>query len=171
MATMKRVAERHNFKVLLHEKPFKGINGSGKHNNWSLGTDTGINLLGPGKTSQENLQFITFIVNVLMAVYKNNALLKASISSANNAHRLGANEAPPAIISVFLGATISKILDELASSEGTSNIAITEKTVEGTFEIEKETEPDILGGFLLEIDFYRWDASLVRQLQEIKENL
>ncbi|MDR1667052.1 MAG: glutamine synthetase III [Bacteroidales bacterium] len=128
MATMKRVAERHQFKVLLHEKPFKGINGSGKHNNWSLGTDTGINLLGPGKNAAENLQFITFMVNVLQAVYKNNALLKASIATANNAHRLGANEAPPAIISVFLGATISKVLDELENSTGTSNIKVVEKT-------------------------------------------
>ncbi|MDR1865760.1 MAG: glutamine synthetase III [Bacteroidales bacterium] len=128
MSTMKRVAEHHNFKVLLHEKPFKGINGSGKHNNWSLGTDTGINLLGPGKNAAENLQFITFMVNVLQAVYKNNALLKASIASANNAHRLGANEAPPAIISVFLGTQITKVLDELENSEGTSAIRVTEKT-------------------------------------------
>jgi glutamine synthetase len=128
MSTMKRVAERHNFKVLLHEKPFKGINGSGKHNNWSLGTDTGINLLGPGKNANENLQFITFMVNVMQAVYKNNALLKASIASANNAHRLGANEAPPAIISVFLGTTISKILDELEKSTSASAIKVTEKT-------------------------------------------
>ncbi|MDR2040387.1 MAG: glutamine synthetase III [Bacteroidales bacterium] len=128
MSTMKRVAEHHNFKVLLHEKPFKGINGSGKHNNWSLGTDTGVNLLGPGKNASENLQFITFLANVLMAVYKNNALLKASISSATNAHRLGANEAPPAIISVFLGSQISKVLDKLESSEGISTIKVTEKT-------------------------------------------
>jgi glutamine synthetase len=128
MTVMKRVAENHNFKVLLHEKPFKGINGSGKHNNWSLGTDTDINLLAPGKNASENLQFITFMVNVLQAVFKNNALLKASIASANNAHRLGANEAPPAIISVFLGTTISKILDELEKSDGTSPIKVTEKT-------------------------------------------
>jgi glutamine synthetase len=128
MATMKRVAERHQFKVLLHEKPFKGINGSGKHNNWSLGTDTGVNLLGPGKNAAENLQFITFMVNVLQAVYKNNALLKASIATANNAHRLGANEAPPAIISVFLGATITGVLDEIETSKGTSNIKVVEKT-------------------------------------------
>jgi glutamine synthetase len=128
MSTMKRVAEHHNFKVLLHEKPFKGINGSGKHNNWSLGTDTGINLLGPGKNATENLQFITFVVNVMQAVYTHNALLKASIASANNAHRLGANEAPPAIISVFLGTTISKVLDELEKSTGTSTIKVIEKT-------------------------------------------
>ncbi|MDR1156541.1 MAG: glutamine synthetase III [Bacteroidales bacterium] len=128
MSTMKRVAERHHFRVLLHEKPFKGINGSGKHNNWSLGTDTGVNLLGPGRNAQENLQFITILVNVLMAVYRNNALLKASISSATNAHRLGANEAPPAIISVFLGSQISAVLDALETSEGTSPIRVTEKT-------------------------------------------
>ncbi len=89
------------FPVLLHEKPFKGVNGSGKHNNWSLGTDTGILLHAPGKTAKDNLRFITFIVNTLMAVYQHNGLLKASIMSATNAHRLGANEAPPAIISSF----------------------------------------------------------------------
>ena len=116
MSIMKKVARRHCFRVILHEKPFKGINGSGKHNNWSLGTDTGVNLLSPGKTPQDNLQFITFLVNVMMAVYKRNGLLKASIASATNAHRLGANEAPPAIISVFLGRQISAVLDKLASS-------------------------------------------------------
>jgi len=128
MSTMKRVAERHHFRVILHEKPFKGINGSGKHCNWSLGTDTGINLLAPGKAAQENLQFVSFLVNVLMAVYRNNALLKASISSATNVHRLGAAEAPPAIISVFLGSQISMLLDELETSEGISPIRVTEKT-------------------------------------------
>lgn len=128
MAVMKTVAARHAFKVLLHEKPFKGINGSGKHNNWSLGTDTGINLLGPGKNAKENLQFIAFVSNVLMAVYKNNALLKASISSATNAHRLGANEAPPAIISVFMGTQISALLDELAASTDIKDIQVKEKT-------------------------------------------
>ncbi len=128
MSVMKTVARHHNFRVLLHEKPFKGINGSGKHNNWSLGTDTGINLLGPGKNAKENLQFITFVSNVLMAVYKHNALLKASISSATNAHRLGANEAPPAIISVFMGSQISTLLDELADSEDLKDIEVREKT-------------------------------------------
>ena len=128
MSTMKRVAERHHFKVILHEKPFKGINGSGKHCNWSLGTDSGINLLAPGKTAYENLQFVTFLANVLMAVYKNNALLKASISSATNVHRLGADEAPPAIISVFLGRQISMLLDELESGKGVSPIHVTERT-------------------------------------------
>jgi glutamine synthetase len=127
MSVMREVAERHHFKVLLHEKPFKGINGSGKHNNWSLGTDTGVNLLGPGKNAQENFQFITFVSNVLMAVYKNNALLKASISSATNAHRLGANEAPPAIISVFMGSQISTLLDHLESSKGIHDIEVEEK--------------------------------------------
>ena len=119
MSVMKKIARRHNFRMLFHEKPLKGINGSGKHNNWSIGTDTGVNLLSPGKTGIENLQFITFMVNVLMAVYKNNALLKASISSATNAHRLGANEAPPAIVSVFLGKQITNFLDkmEVASTD------------------------------------------------------
>ena len=110
MSVMREVARRHNFRVLLHEKPFKGVNGSGKHNNWSLGTDTGVLLFAPGKTQKENLQFITFIV------YKYNGLLKASISSATNGHRLGANEAPPAIISIFMGKQISEVLEKLAES-------------------------------------------------------
>ncbi|MDR1897571.1 MAG: glutamine synthetase III [Prevotellaceae bacterium] len=122
MSLMKKVARRHYFRVLLHEKPFKGINGSGKHNNWSLGTDTGVNLLSPGKTPQEKLQFITFLVNVTRAVWKHNGLLKASISSATNAHRLGANEAPPAIISIFLGTQVSAALDEIEKSDGNSVI-------------------------------------------------
>ena len=117
MALMRKISRKHSFRVLLHEKPFKGINGSGKHNNWSLGTDTGILLMAPGKTPEENLRFITFIVNVLMAVYRHNGLLKASISSATNAHRLGANEAPPAIISSFLGTQLSKVLEHLEKSE------------------------------------------------------
>ena len=117
MALMRKISRKHGFRVLLHEKPFKGINGSGKHNNWSLGTDTGILLMAPGKTPEENLRFITFIVNVLMAVYRHNGLLKASISSATNAHRLGANEAPPAIISSFLGTQLSKVLEHLEKSE------------------------------------------------------
>jgi glutamine synthetase len=127
MSVMKRVAERHSFRVLLHEKPFKGVNGSGKHNNWSLGADTGINLFAPGKTDTDDLQFIAFLVNVLMAVHKNNALLKASISSAANVHRLGAAEAPPAIISVFLGNQISALLDGLEAGNGISQIKVTEK--------------------------------------------
>ena len=99
MSLMRKVARSHGFRLLLHEKPFKGVNGSGKHNNWSLGTDTGVLLMAPGKTAEDNLRFITFIVNTLMAVYHHNGLLKASIMSATNAHRLGANEAPPAIVS------------------------------------------------------------------------
>jgi glutamine synthetase len=122
MALMRKIARKHGFRVLLHEKPFKGINGSGKHNNWSLGTDTGIMLMSPGKTPEDNLRFVTFIVNVLMAVYRHNGLLKASISSATNAHRLGANEAPPAIISSFLGAQLTQVLDHLEKSEPESLI-------------------------------------------------
>lgn len=113
MSLMRKVARTHGFRVLLHEKPFKGVNGSGKHNNWSLGTDTGVLLMAPGKTTEENLRFITFVVNTLMAVFRHNGLLKASIMSATNAHRLGANEAPPAIISSFLGSQLSKVLDRI----------------------------------------------------------
>ena len=129
MTIMDKIARRHQFRVLLHEKPFKGINGSGKHNNWSLGTDTGVNLLGPGKTASENLQFITFLVNAISAVYKHNGLLKASIMSATNAHRLGANEAPPAIISTFLGTQVSAVLDKLAASKGDDAIRFDAKNV------------------------------------------
>ncbi len=129
MTIMDKIARRHQFRVLLHEKPFKGINGSGKHNNWSLGTDTGVNLLGPGKTASENLQFITFLVNVVSAVYKHNGLLKASIMSATNAHRLGANEAPPAIISAFLGSQVSAVLDKLAASKSDDAIRFDAKNV------------------------------------------
>ena len=117
MSVMNEVARRHNFRVLLHEKPFNGINGSGKHNNWSLGTDKGTMLFSPGKTSKDNLQFLTFVVNVMTAVYRHNALLKASIISATNAHRLGANEAPPAIISMFLGTQLSKILEKVEKGD------------------------------------------------------
>ncbi len=127
MSVMKRVARRHNFRVLLHEKPFKGINGSGKHCNWSMGTDTGINLFSPGEDREDNLRFITFIVNSIMAVYKYNSLLKASIASASNAHRLGANEAPPAIISTFLGSQISEILDKFENSSIEDAIEVDEK--------------------------------------------
>ena len=116
MSLMNEVARRHNFRVLLHEKPFAGVNGSGKHNNWSLSTDTGTLLFAPGKTPEANLQFITFIVNVMAAVHKHNGLIKASIMSATNAHRLGANEAPPAIISIFTGSQLSAVLDRLADS-------------------------------------------------------
>ncbi|MDC0006836.1 glutamine synthetase III [Winogradskyella sp.] len=113
MDVMKKVAERHSFKVLLHEKPFAGVNGSGKHNNWSLSTDTGINLLSPGKTPMSNLQFLTFFINTIKAVNEYEELLRAAIASASNDHRLGANEAPPAIISVFIGAQLTKVLEEL----------------------------------------------------------
>ena len=116
MSLMKKVARRHSFRVLLHEKPYAGINGSGKHNNWSLTTDTGILLHAPGKTPEDNLRFLVFIVETLMAVYRHNGLLKASIMSATNAHRLGANEAPPAIISSFLGTQLSQVLDHLEVS-------------------------------------------------------
>ena len=116
MSLMRKVARTHGFRVLLHEKPFKGVNGSGKHNNWSLGTDTGILLMAPGKTAEENLRFITFVVNTLISLYRHNGLLKASIMSATNAHRLGANEAPPAIISSFLGRQLSKVLDHMEDS-------------------------------------------------------
>ncbi|UUC45268.1 glutamine synthetase III family protein [Flavobacterium cerinum] len=113
MDVMQKVAERHFFKVLFHEKPFKGVNGSGKHNNWSLATDTGVNLLSPSKTPMSNLQFLTFFVNTIKAVYNNEELVRASIASASNDHRLGANEAPPAIISVFIGQQLTKVLEEL----------------------------------------------------------
>lgn len=116
MKVMDDVARRHNFRVLLHEKPFAGINGSGKHNNWSLGTDTGTLLFAPGKTPRENLRFITFFAIVMAAVHRHNGLLKASIASATNAHRLGANEAPPAIISIFTGSQIADILTRLENS-------------------------------------------------------
>ena len=117
MSLMKRIARKHGFRVLLHEKPFDGINGSGKHNNWSLSTDTGILLHAPGKTPEENLRFVTFIVETLMAVYKHNGLLKASIMSATNAHRLGGNEAPPAIISSFLGTQLTELLNHIEQSD------------------------------------------------------
>ena len=113
MDVMQKVAERHDFKVLFHEKPFKGVNGSGKHNNWSLATDTGVNLLSPGKTPMSNLQFLTFFINTIKAVYKNEELMRAGIATASNDHRLGANEAPPAIISVFIGDQLTKVLNEL----------------------------------------------------------
>jgi glutamine synthetase len=113
MDVMQKVAERHDFKVLFHEKPFKGVNGSGKHNNWSLATDTGVNLLSPSKTPMSNLQFLTFFINTIKAVNDNESLLRAAIASASNDHRLGANEAPPAIISVFIGGQLTKVLAEL----------------------------------------------------------
>ena len=129
MTIMDKVARRHNFRVLLHEKPFKGVNGSGKHCNWSIGTDTGINLIGPGHTPQENLQFIVFLVNVIAAVHRHNGLLKATIMSATNEHRLGANEAPPAIISTFLGTQLSTVLDKLERSKSEDAIRFDAKNV------------------------------------------
>lgn len=128
MDLMKRIARKHNFVVLLHEKPYNGVNGSGKHNNWSLCTDTGINLFSPGKNPKSNLLFLTFLVNVLMMVYKNQNLLRASIASAGNSHRLGANEAPPSIFSIFLGKQLSGILDEFASHIDSKQAGIESKT-------------------------------------------
>ena len=127
MDLMKRIATKHNFNVLLHEKPFKGINGSGKHNNWSLCTDTGINLFSPTKTAEGNMLFLTFVVNVLMMVYKNQDLLRASIVSAGNSHRLGAAEAPPAILSIFLGGHLSNMLDEVAERLGDAKLTSEKK--------------------------------------------
>ena len=127
MNLMHTLARKHGFVVLLHEKPFEGVNGSGKHNNWSLGTDTGTPLLAPGKDALGNLQFITFFVNVLAAVQKHNALLKASIASATNAHRLGANEAPPAIVSAFLGRTMTQVLRKLLEVPSDTPIEIAGK--------------------------------------------
>lgn len=128
MSLMKKLARKHSFRVVLHEKPFAGVNGSGKHNNWSLGTDTGVNLFAPGKTDSENLQFITFLVNTLVAVHKHNGLLKAIISSATNAHRLGGNEAPPAIISVFLGRQLTEVLDNLVDANLDDKIRLGDKS-------------------------------------------
>lgn len=128
MDVMEKVARRHNFRVLLHEKPYAGVNGSGKHNNWSLSTNTGKNLLSPGKTPKTNLQFLTFFINTVKAVHDNADLLRASIAGANNDHRLGANEAPPAIMSVFLGTQLSFVLDELESKVKTGKMSPDEKT-------------------------------------------
>lgn len=127
MNLMTKIARRHGFVVLFHEKPFDGVNGSGKHNNWSLGTDTGTQLFAPGKDANGNLQFVTFFVNVLAAVQKHNALLKASIASATNAHRLGANEAPPAIVSAFLGKTMTDVLHKLLEVPSDTPIEIAGK--------------------------------------------
>lgn len=127
MSLIAEVARRHKFRILLHEKPFAGVNGSGKHNNWSLGTDTGTMLFAPGKTPMENLQFITFVVNVMAAVHRHNGLLKASIMSATNCHRLGANEAPPAIISIFLGKQLSEILAQVEHSSNDEMFSVSGK--------------------------------------------
>ncbi len=141
MSVMNEVARKHNFRVLLHEKPFAGVNGSGKHNNWSLGTDKGKILFSPGKTLKDNLQFITFVTNVMAAVYRHNGLIKASIMSATNAHRLGANEAPPAIISIFTGSQLSKALDMLMNTEGIDFSALKAKE---EFSIGLSQIPEIL---------------------------
>jgi glutamine synthetase len=128
MDIMKKVARRHNFRALFHEKPFAGINGSGKHNNWSLATDTGVNLYSPGKNPKTNLQFLTFVINAMKAVYDNQDLLRASIMSAANSHRLGANEAPPSILSVFLGTEVSKMLDLMEEAVVDRKMTPDEKT-------------------------------------------
>ncbi len=141
MSLMKKVARKHGFRVLLHEKPFKGINGSGKHNNWSLSASNGVLLHAPGKTPEENLRFVTFIVETLMAVYKHNGLLKASIMSATNAHRLGGNEAPPSIISSFLGTQLTELLDHIEQSE--KNELFTLKGKQG-MEIDIPQIPDLI---------------------------
>jgi glutamine synthetase len=128
MDVMEKVGQRHGLKVLLHEKPFAGVNGSGKHNNWSLITNTGVNLLSPGKTPEVNLQFLTFFVNTIKAVYDNADLMRASIASAANDHRLGANEAPPAIMSVFIGSQLTQVLEDLISTKSTAAVNKTSKT-------------------------------------------
>ncbi|MBR5003638.1 MAG: glutamine synthetase type III, partial [Bacteroidaceae bacterium] len=128
MTVMNNVARRHKFRVLLHEKPFKGVNGSGKHNNWSLGTDTGVQLFAPGKTPMANLQFITFVANVMATVHKYNGLLKASIISATNQHRLGANEAPPAIVSIFLGRQIGELVEKIIQSPSREVLSLASKS-------------------------------------------
>ena len=141
MDVMKRIAHKHHFAVLLHEKPFNGVNGSGKHNNWSLCTDTGINLFSPGKNPEANTLFLTFLVNVLMMVYKNQNLLRASIMSAGNSHRLGANEAPPAILSIFLGRHLSMVLDEIMQKDYRTHASNKQKT---TLKLDLGRIPDIL---------------------------
>ncbi|MFM9028085.1 MAG: glutamine synthetase III [Bacteroidota bacterium] len=128
MDVMEKVARRHHFTVLFHEKPYAGINGSGKHNNWSLSTNTGKNLLSPGSTPKSNLMFLTFFINTIRAVFEHADLLRASIASASNDHRLGANEAPPAIMSIFLGAQLSKVLDDLEKSVSEKKMTPDEKT-------------------------------------------
>ena len=139
MDVMERVAKRHGFEVLLHEKPFAGVNGSGKHNNWSLITNTGVNLLAPGKTPHTNLQFLTFFINTIKAVHTHADLLRASIASASNDHRLGANEAPPAIMSVFIGTQLTNVLEELVSSKAKAAVKASSKT-----SIDIQKIPEIL---------------------------
>ena len=141
MSLMKRIARKHSFRVLLHEKPFAGINGSGKHNNWSLSTDTGILLHAPGKTQAENLRFVVFVVETLMGVYRHNGLLKASIMSATNAHRLGGHEAPPAIISSFLGKQLSDLLNHIEKADKEELFAVAGKK---GIELDIEQIPQLL---------------------------
>jgi len=141
MSLMKKVARKHGFRVLLHEKPFDGINGSGKHNNWSLSTDTGVLLHAPGKTPEQNLRFVVFVVETLMGVWRHNGLLKASIMSATNAHRLGANEAPPAIISSFLGKQVSELLDHIEKADKEDLFAMAGKQ---TVELDIPEIPELL---------------------------
>ncbi|QUB47794.1 glutamine synthetase III [Prevotella sp. oral taxon 475] len=141
MSLMKRIARKHSFRVLLHEKPFAGINGSGKHNNWSLSTDTGVLLHAPGKTQEENLRFVVFVVETLMGVYRHNGLLKASIMSATNAHRLGGHEAPPAIISSFLGKQLSDLLDHIEKADKEELFAVAGKK---GIELDIEQIPQLL---------------------------
>jgi glutamine synthetase len=128
MDLLDKVAQKHNFRVLLHEKPFAGLNGSGKHNNWSLATDTGVNLLSPGKNPKSNMQFLTFLVNTIKAIYEHADMLRAHIASAGNDHRLGANEAPPAILSVFIGSELTKALDNLEKSVKAGKMTPDDKT-------------------------------------------
>lgn len=128
MDIMEKIARRHNFRVLLHEKPFAGINGSGKHNNWSMGTNTGKNLLSPGKNPKQNLQFLTFFINTIKAVHDNADLMRASIASSGNDHRLGANEAPPAIVSIFIGSQLTKVLEDIEKKVKTGKMTPEEKT-------------------------------------------
>ena len=141
MDLMKRIGRKHNFAVLLHEKPFNGVNGSGKHNNWSLCTNTGVNLFAPGKNPQGNMLFLTFLVNVLMMVYKNQDLLRASIMSATNSYRLGGNEAPPVILSIFLGKQLTSVLDEFVKQDYSSK---SDKTENLTLKLGIDRIPEIL---------------------------
>ena len=170
MDLMKRIARKHNFAVLLHEKPYSGVNGSGKHNNWSLCTDTGINLFAPGKNPKGNMLFLTFLVNVLMMVYKNQNLLRASIMSAGNSHRLGANEAPPAILSIFLGRQLSATLDDIVRQVGDDKMTAEEKT---TLKLGIGRIPEIL---LDTTDRNRtspfaFNAAMANQLNEFKASI
>ncbi|MCC8113111.1 MAG: glutamine synthetase III [Bacteroidales bacterium] len=141
MSLMDKIARKHNFRVLMHEKPFAGINGSGKHNNWSLGTDTGVLLFAPGKTAEQNLQFLTFVVNTMAAVHKHNGLIKASIMSATNQHRLGANEAPPAIISIFTGSQLAKVLDLI---ENSTNEELTDLSAKSGYSVGVAQIPELV---------------------------